>query len=50
MIFFRKLIFVICVLFTFSIAYADNHDTEKNIVEKGKEINQKIKKQQALQN
>ena len=50
MIFFRKLIFVICVLFTFSIAYADNHDTEKNIVEKAKEINQKIKKQQALQN
>ena len=50
MIFFRKLIFIICVLFTFSIAYADNHDTEKNIVEKAKEINQKIKKQQALQN
>ena len=41
--------FIICVLFTFSIAYADNHDTEKNIVEKAKEINQKIKKQQALQ-
>ena len=50
MIFFRKLIFIICVLFTFSIAYADNHDTEKTILEKAKEINQKIKKQQALQN
>ena len=50
MIFFRSVIFVICVLFAASIAYADNHDTEKNIVEKAKEINQKIKKQQALQN
>ena len=50
MIFFRNVIFVICVLFAVSIAYADNHDTEKNIVEKAKEINQKIKKQQALQN
>ena len=50
MIFFRSVIFVICVLFAVSIAYADNHDTEKNIVEKAKEINQKIKKQQALQN
>ena len=42
--------FIICVLFIGSIAYADNHDTEKNIVEKAKEINKKIKKQQALQN
>ena len=50
MIFFRKLMFIICVLFAGSIAYADNHDTEKNIVEKAKEINKKIKKQQALQN
>ena len=50
MIFFRSVIFVICVLFAVSIAYADNHDTEKNIVEKAKEINQKIKEKQALQN
>ena len=50
MIFFRKLIFIICVLFAVTIAHADNHDTEKTIVEKAKEINQKIKKQQALQN
>ena len=50
MIFFKKLMFIICVLFIGSIAYADNHDTEKNIVEKAKEINKKIKKQQALQN
>ena len=50
MIFFRNVIFIICVLFVVSIAHADNHDTEKTIVEKAKEINQKIKKQQALQN
>ena len=50
MIFFRNVIFIICVLFAVSIAHADNHDTEKTIVEKAKEINQKIKKQQALQN
>jgi hypothetical protein len=42
--------FIICVLFAGSIAYADNHDTEKNIVEKAKEINKKVKKQQALKN
>ena len=50
MIFFRNVIFIICVLFAVTIAHADNHDTEKTIVEKAKEINQKIKKQQALQN
>ncbi len=41
--------FIICVLFASSIAYADNHDTEKNIIEKAKEINKKVKKKQALQ-
>ena len=50
MTFFRKLAFIICALLASSIAYADNHDTEQNIVEKAKEINKKIKKQQALQN
>ena len=49
MIFFRNVIFVICILFAVSIAYADNHDTEKNIVEKAKEINQQVKKQMAEQ-
>ncbi|MDC0043445.1 pilus assembly protein PilP [Candidatus Pelagibacter sp.] len=49
MIFFRKLMFIICVLFASSIAHADNHDTEKNIIEKAKEINKKVKKKQALQ-
>ena len=50
MIFFRKIMYIICVLFAVTIVNADNHDTEKTIVEKAKEINQKIKKQQALQN
>ena len=47
MIFFKKLVFIICVLLASSIAYADNHDTEQNIVEKAKEINKKIKEKQA---
>ena len=46
MTFFRKLIFIISILFISSIAFADNHDTKKNIVEKAKEINKKIKKQE----
>ena len=41
--------FIICVLFASSIAYADNHDTEKNIIEKAKKIKKKVKKKQALQ-
>ena len=47
MISFRNLIFIICILIASSIAHADNHDTEKNIVEKAKEINQQVKKQMA---
>ena len=45
MIFFRKLMFIICVLFASSIAYADNHDTEKNIIEKAKKKNKHYKTQ-----
>ena len=48
MIFFRKLMFIICVLFASSIAHADNHDTEKNIIEKAKEINKKVKKKTSI--
>ena len=29
-------------------SHADNHDTQQNIIDKAKEINQKVKKQQAL--
>ena len=37
------------LLLSFKFSYADNHDTENNIIEKAKEINQKIKEKQALQ-
>ena len=38
--------FVIFLGINYSV-YAENHDTSQNIVDKAKEINQKIKKQQA---
>ena len=38
------------LLLSFKFSYADNHDTENNIIEKAKEINQKVKENQALQN
>ena len=37
------------LLVSFKFSYADNHDTENNIIEKAKEINQKVKEKQALQ-
>ena len=45
---FKKLIIlsVIGILSVFN-SYADNHDAEQNIIEKAKEINQKVKEQQA---
>lgn len=48
--FFKNLIFFICILFTAGISYADNHDTQQNIIDKAKEINKKVKEKQALQN
>ena len=47
---FKKLIIFsfIAILSIFN-SYADNHDTEQNIIEKAKEINQKVKEKQALQ-
>ena len=41
--------FVIFLGINYSV-YAENHDTNQNIVDKAKEINQKIKKQQAEKN
>ena len=38
------------ILISFKFSYADNHDTETNIIDKAKEINQKVKEKQALQN
>ena len=37
------------LLLSLNFSYADNHDTETNIIEKAKEINQKVKVKQALQ-
>ena len=47
---FKKLIIFsfIAILSIFN-SYADNHDTEQNIIEKAKEINQKVKEKQANQ-
>ena len=48
--FFKKITYIILSLFFAFAVSADNHDKEQNIVEKAKEINQKIKEKQALQN
>ena len=45
--FLRILILFITIIFCVSNVAADTDDSEKNIVEKAKEINQKVKKQQA---
>ena len=45
--FFRILILFITIIFCVSNVAADTDDSEKNIVEKANEINQKLKKQQA---
>ena len=43
-------ILILVTVFCFSNVIADNHDTEQNIIDKAKEINKKIKKQQAEKN
>ena len=48
--FFKNLIFIICFLFVTVSANADSHDNQQNIIDKAKEINQKVKEQQAKQN
>ena len=45
--FFKILITLIYILFS-TVAYADSHDAQQNIVDKAKEINKKVKKEQAL--
>ena len=42
--------FTLLLLLSLKFSYADNHDTETNIIDKAKEINQKVKEKQALQN
>ena len=45
--FFKKITYIIFALFFAFAVNADNHDKEQNIVERAKEVNQKIKEQQA---
>ena len=45
--FFRKTLIILLSFLFLSNALAENHDTEQKILEKAKEINKKIKKQQA---
>ena len=45
--FFRIFVSFVCFVFI-SVVNAENHDKSQNIVEKAKEINQKIKKEQAI--
>ena len=46
--FFKIIIILLSFIFYNNLALSDSHDKEQNIVEKAKEINQKIKKDQAL--
>ncbi len=45
--FFRAISYVIIIIFSVGYAFADSHDTEQNIIDKAKEINQKIKEKQS---
>ena len=47
--FFKKIIYIIFLLLFAFAGNADNHDKEQNIVERAKEVNQKIKEKQAKQ-
>ena len=43
--FFKKISYIIFALFFAFAVNADNHDKEQNIVERAKEVNQKIKEE-----
>ena len=45
----KILILILIIIFSYSNVIADSHDTEQNILEKAKEINQKVKKKQSEQ-
>ena len=48
MTFFKTLISsVLVLLLLIGVSFSDSHDKEQNIIEKAKEINQKVKQQQA---
>ena len=46
--FFKIIIILLSFVFYTNLAHSDSHDKEQNIVDKAKEINQKVKKQQAI--
>jgi len=48
--FFKIILILLIFSFYSSLAQADSHDKDKNIIEKAKEINQKVKAEQAIQN
>ena len=48
--FFKIIIFLLSFIFYTNLAQSDNHDKDQNIVEKAKEINQKVKADQAIKN
>ena len=45
----KVLILILITIFSFSNVIAENHETEQDIIEKAKEINQEIKKKQSDQ-
>ncbi len=48
---FFKIILILLIYSLYSnLVQADSHDKDKNIIEKAKEINQKVKAEQAIQN
>ena len=48
--FFKIILILLIFSFYSSLAQADSHDKDKNIIEKAKEINKKVKAEQAIQN
>ena len=45
--FFRVIFISLLFIYTSNVSMADSHDNEQNIIEKAKEINQKVKENQA---
>ena len=50
MSFFRIILILLILSFYSNLAQADSHDKDQNIIDKAKEINKKVKAEQAIQN
>ena len=48
--FFRIILILLILSFYSNLAQADSHDKDQNIIDKAKEINKKVKAEQAIQN